>query len=69
MRFNADSLGKITIMTACADREKRLSQCGKIVTISRSVPFAKKWMNLEGITLKSDRKILYAITYTWNLKK
>ena len=35
------------------------------------LPFAAAWMDLEGITLSEirQRKILYDITYMWNLKK
>lgn len=33
--------------------------------------FATAWVNLEGIMLReiNQRKILYSLTYTWNLKK
>ena len=35
------------------------------------MPFAATWMDLEIITLSkiNQRKILYAITYMWHLKK
>ena len=35
------------------------------------LPFATTWMDLEGITLSGirGRRIVYAITYMWNLRK
>ena len=37
------------------------------------LPFAARWMDLEGIMLKlkksdRERRILYGITYIWNIK-
>ena len=36
---------------------------------NEKLPSATTWMDMEGIKLmKSDRKIPYVTTYTWNLK-